>query len=246
MSAIGIRRDGSAELAPSKAAKAPKPQKVSKRPSSQVVVGREPRVDLLPGEVHTDRRQRAFARRAWLGVILVLVVAILASGAAVAKSLSAVGDLAGAQSETSALLAQQSKYQEVRTVERQIAQLEAAQAVGGSTEIDWKSFVGGIIAALPQGVSIADFSIDSASPVTTFSQPTAPLQGQRIATVQLTVKSSTVPSVPEWTEKFSKVTGYTDSTISSISLGDDGIYTSTVVLHVGDEAYDGKYTGKKG
>ncbi|KQO63642.1 hypothetical protein [Curtobacterium sp. Leaf261] len=226
------------------AADAPAPK--GKAAAAVVLVGREPRVDLLPTEVHVDRKERATARRAWLGVIVVGVVVVLAIGGVTVNGLRSQTDLAGAQNETSALLLQQQKYSEVRDVERESTLITAGQAVGGSTEIDWQKYLTELNASLPSGVSITGLSIDSATPLTTYVQATTPLQGQRIATLQIAVSSPTIPSVPDWTSGLSTLTGYVDSSITSISReGTADNYTASITLHINEKAYDGKYAEGK-
>jgi hypothetical protein len=214
-----------------------------RRPAKgEAVVGGEPRVDLLPAEVHVERRQRALARRAWIGVVLLVVVVALAVGAASLTTAQSTSDLASAESETNTLLQQQQQYAEVRSAEQQSSLIEAGQRVGGATEIDWNAYVSELQAALPTGVAIASLGIDSASPISAYAQPTTPLQGQRIATVTVTVTSPTIPSVPDWTDRLSTLRGYVDSTISSITKQSSAnSYTADITIHINDEAYDGKY-----
>lgn len=208
------------------------------------LVGQEPRVDLLPVEVHVDRAERAVSRRAWLGVVVVAAVVGVGVGAATATELSASSDLAAAQGETTSLLAQQSKYAGVRTVESETALLGAARAVGGSTDIDWHAYLSDLARSLPAGVSITALTVTSTSPLSIVDQPSTPLEGARVATLQITVASDAIPSVPDWTEGLSHLRGYVDSSISSITKKDDGTaYTASIELHVDDKAWDGKFTG---
>lgn len=213
------------------------------RPSVASIAGREPRVDLLPPEVHAERRERAIARRAWLGVIVAAAVAALATGGAYVHQLETAQSYLSAQNETTSLLQQQQRYSEVRSVENDTALLEAAQSVGGSTEIDWSSTLAQLKSVLPAGVSITAMTIDSADATESFAQSTVPLQGSRAATMQLTIQSPGIPSVPDWTARLSQLRGYVDSTITSVSLAEDtGQYSATIQAHLGAKAFDGKYT----
>ncbi|WP_336697328.1 hypothetical protein [Curtobacterium sp. USHLN213] len=207
------------------------------------IAGREPRVDLLPPEVHTERRERAIARRAWLGVIVAAAVAALGSGGAYVHQLDTAQSYLSAQNETTSLLQQQQRYSEVRSAENDTALLEAAQSVGGSTEIDWSSTLAQLKSVLPAGVSITAMTIDSADSTESFAQSTVPLQGSRAATMQLTIQSPSIPSVPDWTARLSQLRGYVDSTITSVALEEDtGQYSATIQAHLGAKAFDGKYT----
>lgn len=213
-----------------------------KAASTTSIVGREPRVDLLPAEVHTGRRERALARRAWLGVVVAAAVVVVGSGVAYVHQLETAEALRSAQAETTSLLQQQLRYSDVRQAERDAALLEAAQAVGGSTEVDWNATLAQLEAVLPAGVSITAMSIDSADVTKPFTQSTVPLEGTRIATMQLTIESPSIPSVPDWTARLSTIKGYADSTITSVSLEEGtGTYSATIEAHLGDKAYDDKY-----
>jgi hypothetical protein len=212
--------------------------------SKLVLVGREPRVDLLPTEVHVDRRERAGARRAWLGVVLVVAVVALGVGGASLNAVRSQARLASAQSATVTILQEQQKYSAVRAVQSATSVLTAAQAVGGAEEISWAPYLRSLAATLPAGTTISDINALSANPLAPFDQASVPLQGARIATLELTVQSTELPSVPDWTDGLASTKGYVDSNISSISANDGGGWTATITLHVNEKAYDGKYWAK--
>ncbi|MFZ6991687.1 hypothetical protein ACO0E1_07315 [Curtobacterium sp. RRHDQ66] len=206
-------------------------------------VGLEPRVDLLPQEVRADRRERGIARRAWFGVVVAGAVVVLGTGAAVAHQLGTAAELASAQAETSTLLAQQQRFADVRTAEQQTQLLQAGQAVGGASEIDWHDTLSEVERVLPDGVEISAMRIASADSVEPFSQSTAALSKSRVATVSITVKSSEIPSVSDWNGRLSSLRGYVGSTISSISYEKETArYSSVIDIELNDKAYDGKYT----
>jgi len=211
-------------------------------------VGYEPRVDLLPAEVHVERKQRAGIRRAWLVVALVAVLAILGTGAAYSSSVTAATELATEQGQSVALLKQEQSYAEVKQVQARSALIEAGQQVGGSTEIDWGTTLERIQASLPAGVTITGVQVESATPLQAFTQSTAPLQGARVATVGITAMSAELPSIPVWIASLGKLPGYVDANANSVTLGTDdaGGYTTNLTIHLDAEAYDGKYAPKKG
>jgi len=213
------------------------------------VVGQLPGVDLLPREVHIDRRERIAVRRAWLGVVVVTVAVALGVGAATATALSTRSELTAAEGETTALLGQQGQYSEVRAAEAQSRLLESAQKVAGSTEIDWSTYLKSVQASLPSNVTITSVAVDSSSPVADFAQATGPLQGQRVATLSIVATSPTLPSVPDWLDSLRSLTGYVDASAESVTLAtDDGAdgYTVNMTIHVNEKAYDGRYsTGAK-
>ncbi len=208
--------------------------------------GGAPRVDLLPQEVHVERRARQAVRRAWLAVGVVGVAVSLGVAAATATSMTAGSELSAAEAETSALLGQQGRYAEVRGDEAQADLLEAAQKVGGATEIDWSAYLRSVQATLPSTVTISSVTVDSASPVAEFAQATGPLQAQRVATLTIVATSPTLPSVPDWLDSLRSLQGYVDASADSVTLasatGSSG-YTVDMTIHVDAKAYDGRYTG---
>lgn len=212
------------------------------------LVGREPRVDLLPTEVHVDRRARTIARRAWLGVIVVVVMVGLAVAVATFGAVQSALRLGVAEAQGTSILQQQVRYANVRVVQRQVALLQAAQGVGGSEEIDWSSYLTQIADALPKGVSITNISVTSSSPVAVFAQSAAPLDKSRVASVDLTVSSPTLPAVPDWTNALAELAGESNLSITSItggtSSGSATAYQAHITLDLNATAFDNKYKVK--
>ncbi len=209
-------------------------------------IGAEPRVDLLPTEVHTEQRARATARRAWLGVVVVGAVVVLASGVATAEGMRAQTALAQSQSEGASVLQEQLRFGDVRTVQRETDLLKAAQAVGGSGQVDWDSVLGSVARALPTDTTITGLTVTSMDPLKGFTQSTAPLAVSRVASLQITITSATVPSVSDLSDRLATVPGYADATITTItSAGQTGQYTGQIALDLGPGAFDKTYEYKK-
>ncbi|MCJ1715663.1 hypothetical protein [Curtobacterium sp. VKM Ac-2922] len=216
----------------------------SKRVPVQALGG-EPRVDLLPAEVHVERRARAVARRAWLAVVVVGAVVVLVTGLATADGLRARSDLAQAQTAGASVLQQQLQYSGVRTVQRESDLIQAAQAVGGSAQIDWASVLGAVDTALPTGTDVTGLTVSSMDPVKGFTQSVEPLAATRVATVDITIASPTVPSVPDLADRLKDVPGYVDATISTVSSeGQGATYAGQISLELGPAAFDKTYEYK--
>lgn len=213
-----------------------------RRGRQQIVIGAAPRADLLPSEVHVHRRQRATVRRAWAGVVVVaLAVGLGAAGAGMTKS-AADTQLAAVQNETVSLLQQQRQFSDVRSTESATGLLEAAQQVGGSTEIDWSPVLGSVQSKLPAGVRISGVTVDSASATTAYAQSVDPLQGQRVATLTIDAKTTALPSVPTWLDAVATVTGFVDATANSVTRDDaSGEYTVNLTIHLDEKAFDGRF-----
>lgn len=214
--------------------------------SDILIIGGEPRVDLLPPEVRKERQARVVRRRLGLGVIGVLLIVVLGAGAATALAIQAQAQLLAEQARTGELLAEQGKYMEVRTVQQQVGLVRAAQQVGASTEINWKDYLLKVQATLPAGVTIDTVNVDSASPMAIYMQPTAPLQGARVATVSFTAKSAMLPDVPTWLTALTTLPGYADALPDSVTLDETtGIYTVSITMHVSDAAFAQRFVEEK-
>lgn len=214
-----------------------------KKSARIIEIGGDPRVDLLPPEVRAERRAASNVRRSWAAVASLAVVVLLGVSGVSLYAATAATELSAAQSQTSALFAQQQKYGDVRTVQEKSNLIKAAQSVGGSTEIDWNAYLAKVQATLPSDVTITAVSLDSASPLLPYLQASGPLQGSRIATVTFTASSPTLPSLPTWLDGLGKLPGFADATPGAVAFS-DGTYTSTVTMHITDAAYSGRYTPK--
>lgn len=217
-----------------------------KAPPLPIAVGGLPRVSLMPPEVLARRRGKAVRRSllwAVLGVVLITCAGV--AGTAV-LGFRAQLDLAAAQAQTSDLLAEQSQYKEVRKVQDQVTLVEAAQQVGASTEIDWKDYLQKVQATLPPDVTLATVTIDSATPLATYAQPTAPLLGARVATLSFEASSPTLPVVPTWLNALATLPGFADATPGSVTLDQtSGAYTVDITMHINESAFDRRFETKE-
>ncbi|MDQ1549707.1 MAG: hypothetical protein QOD27_1365, partial [Microbacteriaceae bacterium] len=125
--------------------------------SDVLLVGGEPHVDLLPPELLVQRKAAVIRRRLWIGALVVLVLVLGGTGLATVQSIQAQAGLLTAESRTQTLLEQQKKYIEVRQVQDDVSARTAAQQVGTSTEIDWKTYLTGVQGTLPATVTLTTF-----------------------------------------------------------------------------------------
>lgn len=216
------------------------------RANGVLMIGAEPRVDLMPPEVHKERFAKVVRRRLILGVLGVLVITLAGSAAATMISLDAQSQLAAEQSRTPGIVAEQVKYVDVRTVQGQVDQVKIAQQVGVSTEIDWKKYLEGVQAILPGSVTIQSVAITSASPLEIYAQPTAPLQGARVATVTFEATSSVLPDVPAWLTSLASLPGFADALPNSVTLGvENPGYKVNITMHVNEAAYAQRFASEE-
>ncbi len=207
-----------------------------------LIVGGEPRVDLLPPEVLQGRAAKATRRRLGVGVVASVAVVALAAGGCFALSIQAQAELLTAQARTGDILAEQGKYIEVTKVQFHLDLATAAQQVGASTEVAWRDYLTQVQATLPASVVIDTVSIDSATPVALYAQSTAPLQGARMATVSFSAKSAVLPDVPTWLRSLATLPGFADALPGSVTLDEEsGVYTASITMHVNAEAFSHRF-----
>jgi hypothetical protein len=212
-----------------------------KRKLSILLLGGEPRVDLIPNEVKQGRRAKVSRRR--LGFLVILIAVLVAGETALvrAQALQAQRQLGIANASTKSLQLQIAKYGEVQKIQSQVNTIQAAQEVGTSTEIDWRAYLISVQATLPSDVSLDSINIDSATPFAPFTQATAPLQGSRIATLSFTAKSGTLPKVPAWLNALTSLTGYSDASPGSVTRNDAGGYLVNITMHINEGAFTHRF-----
>ncbi|MFF1878190.1 hypothetical protein [Leifsonia sp. NPDC058230] len=232
---------------PTKAKPQPKTQKAPpKRGASIIVVGDEPRVDLLPPEVRASRRSKGTRRALGYGVLATVLVMVVAVGGGFALNVAAQAKLLVTQSQTVSILAQQQKFMDARTVQNEVATAQAAQQVGASTEIDWSPYLASIQSILPPSVTVQTVNVDSSSPLALYGQSSDPTQKPRVATVAFTAETSTLPDVPAWLRSLEKLPGFADGVAGTITLDQTtNIYTAGVTLHVDQRAFAKRFEPKE-
>jgi len=214
---------------------------LSIRKDPKLVVGGAARVQLLPPSVAARVRVRS-TRRALVGiVVLAMMVSGIGYGLASAAVAASAARLLAVQDRTSVLLAQQGEFIEVQRVEERVNTATAARQMGSSTEIAWGDYFTAISASLPADVGLTGLTVDSATPLQPFAQATAPLQGERIATVVFAATSVSIPDVALWMDRLAGLDGYVDATPGSISQQTDGPYEVTVTLHIDSDALASRF-----
>lgn len=206
-----------------------------------IVVGGNRQIDLLPTETRKLVAARKTRDRLGLAVVAVLLLMLLGSGGAGVAALLAQGELTAEQAQTGLLLAEQRKYGEVRQVQDEVALVQAARGIGMSAEIDWKAYLDDVQKTLPGGMTIDTVQIDSSSPQTAFVQSTAPLQGNRVATLSFTAKSPTLPVVPPWLDRLQALRGFADALPGSLVKNPDGSYMINITMHINEAAFSKRF-----
>jgi hypothetical protein len=215
-------------------------------PALPLILGGMPRVSLIPPEVLDGRKARGVRRALLWGVLGVLLITVAAIGGTALLGLKAQAGLADAQAQTGELLAEQGKYVEVKKTQNDVDLAQAAQQVGASTEIDWKDYLDKVQATLPADAALKSVAVNSATPLATYEQPTAPLQGSRVATLVFQATSPVLPVVPTWLASLATLPGFSDATPDSVTLDDTTHqYTVTITMHIDDAAFDKRFQTKE-
>ncbi len=213
--------------------------------TSVLVIGGEPRVHLLPVEVIERKKFKEVKRRLLFAGVVVLALVLIGYGLATVSLTTVQSQLAAAQATTAQLVAQQSKYSAVTKVNNDIAAIQQSQKTATAQEILWAPYLLTIENSLPAGSVISNFSatIDSPLGVPASGSTTVPLQGPRIATVQLTALMNQA-DVPGWLNTLPSLSGFVDATPNSVSASGDGAgpYTVSVTIHINSDAVSNRFT----
>lgn len=203
----------------------------------RLVVGGESRVDLLPPEVALRSKARS-TRRAMI-VSVAAVTAVVAGGCLYASTAAAgsADQLKSAQSQSTALIQQQSDFVEVRQVQADLTGVTAATAIGASTEIDWTEYIDRVEETLPADAVFTAISVASATPIDPLPSMTEDSAGAGVATISLEATSAQVIDVRNWLVALAGLPGVTDVSPKSVTRQDDGSYAAAVVVTVDSSTY---------
>ncbi len=238
--------DGSPKAARGTKRRGPNPEDV-RRPGGTLVIGGSPRADLMPPEIRIKRSQFRTRRSLRLALVAVAAVVVLGCGGTFAWSALAGVDLGLAQAQASTLLVQQNKYADVKNATQSIQLIQAGQKVGAATEIDWQSYLAKVAGTLPAGVTIGSVDIAQATPVAPFQQEALPLQGDHVANLTISTRSTFIPPVAQILASMEVLPGFVDVSPSDIAWQDDGsYYVSSITLHIDTAAFDGRFQTTSG
>lgn len=196
--------------------------------NEELVLGAEPRVNLLPPEVAL--RVKARATRRLLVLLVVLALAVVGGGvtASYVYALDAQSRLDAAHDRTQDLLMEQLKYSEATTVVKLLDTTLQARLYGTSTEVVWADVIDAIKRILPEGSSVEALTALSSVPWEPQLVATGPLREPRMSTLNLVIASSTVPDTTGLFRSLDTITGFADATQDSVTAVGDGfraVYT---------------------
>ncbi|WP_182111186.1 MULTISPECIES: fimbrial assembly protein [unclassified Actinotalea] len=205
-----------------------------------------PQVNLLPPEVHAGRQVSRIKSWALIAVLVALLVATLLYVWAAFSAKQAEAELALAQDESQALLAEQAQYAEVPQVLNQTQEIAEARELGMGAEVLWRPYLGAVAATAPAGVSIDTLSYSPSLPSELASSDpllTEPTTGA----LSFEARSLTVPDTAGWMDALEAVTGVTNPWFSSVAITQDAesgatyyVVSGTVLLTT--DALSGRFT----
>lgn len=208
----------------------------------RLTLGASPRVHLLPPEVGDRKRAAAIRRSVAFTVVGAVAICALGYGAASVLALDAAAKYDSARDRTAVLLAEQSKFAEVRNLAVLQQTLTDARQLGSVSEIDWSDFYGRIVPTVPADLSIESFAIDAGSPIEDFSAASIPGDQPRVATVTFVANTSRLASAQEWVAALKNLPEYAGARATTISRDDDGTIALTIALQITDAAYSKRFT----
>jgi len=209
--------------------------------NARMVLGGSPRAHLLPPEVG-DRKRGASIRRA---VVMSVIGAVVVCGVGYAFASYLAIDAAGrydeARAETSALLEEQGKYSDLRTLADLQQTLTDARQVGALTEVNWQAFYGRLTPTLPAGVTLSSFVIDAGSPIEDPAVSAVPGTGVGIAKVTMVANTTNLAAVETWVTTLKALPEYGGSIIRSVARDDAGQLTVSMDLTLTDVALSNRF-----
>ena len=134
--------------------------------TKELVVARFPQVNLLPNEILVARGLKVLKRLLAIAVLGVIAVLVLVVAWMFLSEKNANADLADAKAYTEELRIEEAKYAEVPLVMNALATAQGSRILGMSTEVLWRPHLEAVTAVLPEGMSIAQFSMTGATPMT--------------------------------------------------------------------------------
>lgn len=200
--------------------------------TGNLVIGGPARANLLPPEVGAAARGKVVRRNAVAIIILAVILVVAGYAGATFVAVGAQIQLDAANQRTQVLLDKQKEFTEVRSVKSLLETATAARVAATSTEIDWKTYFEQIQAILPAGTNVTNVNANAATPLSAFSQPSVPLQGDRIGELTFTATSASLPDVERWLQSLATLPGFVDAAPGSVSLQGDSTYQVSITMHI--------------
>jgi hypothetical protein len=213
----------------------------ARKSDSDLVLGGDPRVELLPPEVAL--REKARGMRLLSIMTLVLVFLIVGGGYGLARYRNATeqGALTAAQAQTAQLSAAARKYSKVTSINVLIGNVNEAKTLAASTEVLWTGVINQVHNTLPAGATIESATMKGRAPWEAALVPAGPLRAPRVATLTIIIASPTILDATAIVRSLVNVTGFADATPDSVTQDTSGYHT-TVTLNINEKALSGRFS----
>lgn len=216
------------------------------KPLAGLVLGGEPRVNLLPPEVGERVRQRGVRVR--LGMLVVLAVILVGVGYGYAwwRTSVAEGVLASEQARSTSLLNEQMSYTEASATKGLVDATVVAQQVAVSGEVIWADVVGELGSAA-QGipVTLVEYTIEGRAPWQAFLAPSGALRAPRVASMSLVFESATPVDVTAFQRRIEALDFVADSSVDTVQSLLGG-YKTTVMVNLDTVALTDRFAAEEG
>lgn len=211
----------------------------------RLVLGGEPRVQLLPQSVRAKERSARVRRRLVMLVVLALVVVGGGYAYAWMRNVTAQQQLETARLGTQAVLDAQAQYADGSRAAALVDGILVAQHGVTAHEISWDAVLDEVRALAPAGTSLDEANVVVQAPWEPALPIEGPLRAPRIATLTLTFLGPTIIDPVVLTTRLAQIEGYVDSRFDSSILAEGG-YRTVVRLMLGSEAVSARFADPSG
>lgn len=213
---------------------------MSRPVKGELVLGGPPSIDLTPSEVKARRRGAGLRRALVMTLIGAILIVAVGYGAAFLRAASAAVGLDAAHARTQELLVEREQYADVLEVTRRTAEITRAREELTATEVLWKPFIDELTKIFPADAVLTAVSTQGRLPSDAELIPAGPLRKPLVASITVTVQTTTLPDVAGWMRRVATLPGYADHAPTSVSFA-DGKYTTTVGISLSAEALAGRF-----
>jgi hypothetical protein len=205
------------------------------RQDQRVAVGGVPRVNLLPPEIALESKLARQRRALVFLVFVVVAVVVLGYVYMTLVATTAQVNLDQENAQTAAILEEQAKYTEVIAITNQLDTVKAAQVVGSSTSIDFKTYLSYVQDSLPDGSSMTGFSIAAKSPDVAYDPAVDSAHTATVATMNFAVKVPNLADLAKWLRNLETIPGYATYRVGNVQKTNDS-YTVDLSMLVDTDA----------
>lgn len=232
MSPVRTARRGARDVAPDE-----------DRATASWTAGSYPHADLLPTEVRTRRAVRALRRRLAVGLVLLLVLTVGASGWALVEREGARNRLTRAENEADRLAAQLASFRDVIRVQSDIEQTRTAIVEGMRDEVLWADLVRAFELALPEYAGVERMTIAVVFDATVADEATTPFVSARsIGTITWDIRVPALELGGELIRSIDLAPGLFDATYTRIARQEeDGMFLVTGTVRIDESVRSGRF-----